>query len=122
MYLTLSPVRGLPGQPETTISVTGDVITVDGTPYDLSAVPEGGIATPEGDHPFVGTITRENGTIRAAVRVILGDDAAFDQPTDPAHWLITDAAGLVAIPATRRPAPEEYVEMVEETPNEEIPE
>lgn len=39
MKLTLSPVRGLPGAPETTLSVAGDVLTVDGTPYDLSPIP-----------------------------------------------------------------------------------
>jgi hypothetical protein len=108
MHITLSPQRGLPGQPETAITVSGDVITVDGTPYDLSAVPEGGDATPQGeDHPFTGRITRIDGTIHAALRVVLGDDAEPVQPGDPAHWIIPEAGGDVTIPAIRKPQPEE---------------
>ena len=108
MHLTLSPMRGLPGQPETEITVSGDTITVDGTPYDLSAVPEGGEATPQGDdHPFTGKITRTNGIIHCAVRVSLGDDALPDQPTDPAHWIVDVSSGPVTIPALRKPVKEE---------------
>ena len=102
MKLTLSPQVGLPGAPETTISVSGDIITIDGTPYDLSPVPEGGEATAE-DSPFVGKITRQDGTLHVTVRVVLGDDAESNQPTDPAHWVIENASGDVAIPALRKP-------------------
>lgn len=42
MHLTLSSQMGLPGQPETTIHIGGDVITIDGIAYNLSPVPEGG--------------------------------------------------------------------------------
>lgn len=102
MHLILSPQKGLPGQPETMVSVAGDTITVDGTAYDLSAIPDGGEATPGGDdHPFASSITRENGVIHATVRVVLGSDAATDQPTDPAHWTIPNADGPVIIPAVR---------------------
>jgi hypothetical protein len=105
MRITLSPVRGLPGEPETEIAVAGETITVDGTPYDLSAVPEGGEAMPAGEHPFVGSITRQDGEIACTVRVALGDDAAPDQPGSP--WTVTAADGSVAIPAVRKPEPEE---------------
>ena len=101
MKLTLSPQTGLPGQPETTLHVAGDTITIDGTPYDLSPVPEGG----EGewpDSPIIGKITRKNGTLHVTVRVALGDDAESNQPTDPAHWVIPDASGDVEIPALRK--------------------
>ena len=102
MKLILSPTRGLPGQPETEITVSGDTITVDGVPYDLSAVPEGGEAIPQGeDHPFVGKITRRGGVIACTIRVTLDDTAAPDQPTDPDHWQI-DASGSVDIPALRK--------------------
>jgi hypothetical protein len=107
MKLTLSPMRGVPGEPETAISVSGDTITVDGTPYDLSAVPEGGEATPAGEHPFAGRITRAGGEIVCTVRVVLGDDAAPHQPTDPAVWTVRATDGPVAIPAVRKPEPEE---------------
>jgi hypothetical protein len=103
MKITLSHARGLPGQPETEISVCADTITVDRTPYDLSAVPEGGEATPQGDdHPFCGTIKRVAGEIVCTVRVTLGDDAANDQPRDPAHWTVTVTDGPVTIPAMRK--------------------
>ena len=101
MHLTLSPQFGLPGQPETALHVAGDTITIDGTAYDLSPVPEGG----EGewpDSPIIGKITRQGGTLHATVRVALGDDAERNQPTDPAHWVIPDASGDVGIPALRK--------------------
>jgi len=106
MKLTISPVAGLPGANETTASVAGDTLTLDGVPYDLSAVPEGGEATPEGDdHPFVGTITRTNGEIHAAIRWVYGDDADRDQPNDPAHWVVTVGDGPLPSPVVKMPAP-----------------
>ena len=101
MYLTLSPQVGLPGAPETTLHVAGDTITINGTPYDLSPVPEGG----EGewpDSPIKGKITRQGGELHVTVRVALGDDAKSNQPTDPAHWVIPDASGDVEMPALRK--------------------
>ncbi len=107
MHLTLSPQHGLPAQPETTISVSGDVITVDGTAYDLAAVPEGGEAVPGGEHPFAGKITRQSGIIHASVRVILGETADPRQPTDLAHWSLEAADGPVDLPILRRPERDE---------------
>ena len=103
MRLTLSPIRGLPGQVETTLSISGDVLWVDGTSVDFgSLVPDGGEFHPdEGDHPFIGVISRIDGEIQATVRVVLGDDTAPDQPIDPAHWLITATDGPVSVPAIR---------------------
>ena len=103
MHLTLSPMRGLPGQAETTLAVSGDTITVDGTAHDLSGVPEGGAAFPQGeDHPFIGKITRQDDVLHVTVRVVLGDDATAHQPTDPAHWIVDAGEGAVTIPATRK--------------------
>ena len=102
MHLTLSPQVGLPGQPETTLHVAGDVITIGGVPHDLSPIPEGG----EGDwpdSPFIGPIRRIGGVIHATVLVRLGDTAADDQPADPAHWVLSAASGAVTIPAARKP-------------------
>lgn len=108
MRITLSPQRGFPGQPETTISVSGDILTVGGIDHDLSGVLEGGETIPQGEgHPFDGKITRQNGAVHATVCVRLGDDADPNQPTDPAHWIIPDAQGDVTIPALRKPEAEE---------------
>jgi hypothetical protein len=107
MNLTISPAAGLPGQPETTASVSGDVLTVDGTPYDLSAVPEGGEAIPAGDHPFIGAITRSGGEIAAHIRGVYGDDAERSQPTDPAHWVLIVSDGPVPMPFVKAPTSEE---------------
>lgn len=103
MHLTLSPQVGLPGEPETTLSVVGDLITIDGTTYDLSPVPDGGEGEFEGDSPFIGPIRRIDGKIHATVLVRLGDDAADCQSCDPAHWVIPNASGAVTIPAARKP-------------------
>ena len=103
MKLTLSPQVGLPDQAETTISVAGDIITINGTPYDLSVVPEGGEATAE-DSPFTGKITRTNGVINCTVLVQLDGTAADDQGKDP--WIIENASGDITIPAIRKEAVE----------------
>ena len=101
MKLTLSPMRGLPGQAKTALSVAGDVLTVDGVAYDLSPVPEGGEAGAD-EGPFVGPIRRHGGVIEATVQVMLGDDAMPVQSADPADWALTVASGAVEIPYARK--------------------
>lgn len=106
MQIKISPIRGLPGQPETTLFVAGDVLTYDGVVCDLSPVPEGGEATDgQADSPFIGPITRVNGDIHCTLLVVLGDDAANDQPTNPAIWTLDVADGAVVIPVVRKPEP-----------------
>jgi hypothetical protein len=102
MHLTISPQSGIPGQPETTLHVAGDTLTLGGVPYDLSDIAEGDVAEWP-DSPIIGPIRRIGGVIHATVRVQLGPTAANDQPADPAHWAIPDAEGDVVIPAVRRP-------------------
>lgn len=106
MNLTLSPQHGLPGQPEMTLHVSGDVIRIDGTPYDLSAVPEGGEGWPEGAGPFIAPIARTGGVIHATIIARLGDTAA---PHQEGPWIIEGASGALEIPALRlhEGAPEE---------------
>ncbi|UWS78524.1 hypothetical protein N1037_14745 [Phaeobacter sp. G2] len=97
-------IAGLPGQPETTASVNGDTLTVDGVAYDLSSVPEGGFAEPEGDHPFVGRIERTGGVLLLSLRWHY--DTATAEPIQPATApVLTVTSGPVPDPVTRLPQP-----------------
>ncbi|UWQ31349.1 hypothetical protein K3555_12080 [Leisingera sp. M527] len=101
MKVTCICVAGLPGQPETSASVSGDVITVDGVPFDLSEVPDGGFAEPEGDnHPFIGRIERTDGGLRVQLRWIYsGATAERVQPAVPPTFTV--ASGPVPDPIIR---------------------
>ena len=107
MHLTLSPQRGLPGQSQMTIHVAGDTITIDGMPYDLGAVPEGGEGWPDGESPFIAPIRRIDGVIHVQIIARLGDTAARDQG---GPWVIENASGDVLIPASHNAEPEEAEE------------
>ena len=90
MQILITPIANLPGQPDDAVTVAGDVITVNGTPYDLSPIPDGAEAEPGGDHPFAGLIRRAGGVL--IVPLVLRYDtatAAPDQPVDPDHWTVT---------------------------------
>lgn len=104
MHLILTPQRGLPGQPDMTIHVAGDTLTLNGTVYDLSAVPEGGEGWPEEDTHFIGPITRQDGMLHVRIVARLGDDA---DPHQDGPWVIEAASGDVTIPAKRLPESEE---------------
>lgn len=101
MQIILSPIRGLPGEAESTVSVALDILTVDGADHDFSALTEGATSDP-GD-PFLGEVTRTGGEIVCTLRVSLGDTAQPKQSTDPADWLVVVTSGEVAIPAVRKP-------------------
>ncbi|MBI6630660.1 hypothetical protein [Pontibaca salina] len=101
MKLTLHLSAGRPGDPDTTAHVTGDILRVNGTEYDLSAVPEGGCATPQGDHPFVGTIRRADGLIHAAI--IWGYDSTAARPDQGSQPIVIDITqGRISVPVARR--------------------
>lgn len=114
MKITLHMQAGLPGDPETTASVAGDILTVDGVAYDLSTVPEGGQAVPEGESPFVGAITRDGGEIHAAI--LWRYDAATAEPNQGAELPVaTITSGDVPDPVLRKPEPEPAPEEGEPT-------
>lgn len=91
------------GSPETTVVVSGDVITVDGVAFDLSSVPEGGEAEANGDHPFCGPIRRVDGEIQCCIRWAYDPKvSANDQsPTMPVR---TVTQGAIASPVLRKGA------------------
>lgn len=61
MKIILSPIAS---DHTTTVSVNYLKLTIDGQEIDLSVIPEGGVATPEDDSPFVSNVTRDEVTIR----------------------------------------------------------
>lgn len=84
MKLTLHHSVGLPGQPETQARVVGNTLIYNEERFDLSSIPEGGEGVPQGDHPFVGIIYRNNGEIEAGIKWIYpGADYANVQPETP---------------------------------------
>ena len=105
MKLTLHMQAGLPGDTETTASVAGDILAIDGVEYDLSPVPEGGQAVPEGASPFVGFITRAGGEIAAEI-LWRYDPATADPDQGGQIPVVTVTAGTLPDPVTRRPVPE----------------
>jgi len=105
MRITTNLIAVPPDQTETTASVSGEVITVDGTAYDLSSVPEEGLAQPHGDHPFVGPITRTEGVIYVAVKwQYKTETSEADQPKSPPVFELTE--GEVPDPVKRLPMEE----------------
>ena len=90
MKLILSPIAS---DRTTGVSVSGLVITVDGTDYDLSVIPEGGQA--EGEAPFVGTVTRDEVTIQYHYESLAAEP---DQSTDWGDYTFTDPQGVVPSP------------------------
>jgi hypothetical protein len=105
MKLTLHMQAGLPGDPETTASVAGDILTIDGVEYDLSPVPEGGQAVPEGASPFVGFMTRAGGEI--AAEILWRYDAATADPDQGGQIpVVTVTAGPLPDPVARLPEPD----------------
>ena len=100
MKITVHLSAALPGQPDTTMSVSGDVASVSGVAYDLSGVPEGGSAVPGGDHPFVGTIKRVGGQIE--VSVLWSYDPATASPDQGSeHPVFVTTSGAVPDPVQR---------------------
>ena len=61
MKIILSPIAS---NYTTQVSISGLVITIDGAPIDLSVIPEGGLAEPDENSPFIGNVTRNEVTIR----------------------------------------------------------
>jgi hypothetical protein len=77
MKLILSPIAS---NHTTSVSIDGLVLTIDGTAIDLSVIPEGGEAEPEDDSPFLGTVTRDEATIKYHY------DSALAEPNQSTDW------------------------------------
>jgi len=77
MKIVLSPIAS---NRTTTVSVDGLKLTIDGQEIDLSVIPEGGVAEPEDDSPFIGNVTREEVTIRYHY------ESAKAEPNQSTNW------------------------------------
>ncbi|QPI64473.1 hypothetical protein [Vreelandella venusta] len=77
LKINLSPCSGLA---ETSASIAGTVLTVNGTDYDLSELPDGAIA----QHSELGEVTRNGDEYECTIRLGHGPNAQeatrFPQP------------------------------------------
>ncbi|RQJ33198.1 hypothetical protein [Pseudomonas aeruginosa] len=99
MIITLSPYLPLPESDEhLSLSRTGDVLTVNGQPFDFTPLPEGGELPAEaiGSEWFAGSVVRRAGRIQLILRFPLAVDASaaarFPEP------LLIKADGSVELP------------------------
>ena len=105
MKIILSPVSGYK---TTTVSLSGLVLTIDGTEYDLSIIPEGGQAEASEDSPFIGTVTRELVTVRYEYDSMKAEP---DQSTNWDDYTFEVVDGAVPCPIKWKPEPEYEVEV-----------
>lgn len=105
MIIKLSPVAS---NKTTTVSVRGLVLTIDGTEYNLSIIPEGGQAEASEDSPFIGTVTRESVTIRYEYD---SSKAEPDQSPDWDDYTFDVVEGEVMCPIKWKPDPVQEVEV-----------
>lgn len=105
MKIILSP---LASNKTTSALVSGLVLTIDGTEYDLSIIPEGGQAEASGDSPFIGTVTRDSVTIRYEYDSLKAEP---DQSTDWDDYTFEVVGGEVPCPIKWKPEPEVEVEV-----------
>ena len=101
--LILSPQAG---SHDTAISVSGNVLTIDGNAIDFAALGEGEQC--ETAAPLIGTARRVDGVV--SVGVLLQYDSATAEPmqsTDPADYAIELTDGPAPDVIRRKPSPEE---------------
>ena len=77
MRIILSPTAS---NKTTSVSIRGLTVTVDGTDYDLSVIPDGGQAEATEESPFIGTVTRDKVTIRYEY------DSRLAEPNQSMDW------------------------------------
>lgn len=100
MKITLSPVAS---NKTTAVSISGLVLAIDGTDYDLSIIPEGGQAEASEGSPFIGIVTRDSVTVRYEYESMKAEP---DQSTDWADWTFEVVQGEVPCPIRWKPEPE----------------
>lgn len=105
MKIILSPVAS---NKTNSVSVNDLVITIDGTEYDLSVIPEGGQAEASEDSPFIGTVARDSVTIRYEYD---SSKAEPNQSTDWDDYTFDVVGGEVPCPIRWKPEPVQETEV-----------
>jgi hypothetical protein len=98
LKLNLSPVRSDETQSE--VFYTAPVLTVDGTSYDLSELPDGATAT----HPVLGNVSRIGLDYEVTLKLSHGSNAP-ETTRFPVPIEVTQD-GLVELPMYDTPEPE----------------
>ena len=94
MKITLSPFES---NKTTKVSVSGEVIIVNGVDFDLSSIPDGGQV--EAIFPAVATIKRVNGVIE--ITILYQYDKPLAEPmqsTNEADYIVDCVSGEVPSP------------------------
>jgi hypothetical protein len=94
MKITLSPIAS---SKTTQLSVNTEVLTIDGTDYDLSVIPNGGQV--EGELPALDLIKRVNNVIEMTIEYYYREDLAVRmQSTKTEDYVIDCTHGEVPSP------------------------
>lgn len=107
MKITLSPIAS---NKTSQVSVHGLVLTIDGTEYDLSAIPENGQAEAVEGSPFIGVLTRGKVAIRYEYD---SQKAQPDQSTNWDDYTFECSMGVVPCPISWKPNIEEVQGLLE---------
>ncbi|MGM0858663.1 MAG: hypothetical protein ACQEW0_16520 [Pseudomonadota bacterium] len=90
LTLNLSPVRS---DEETTASLSGTVLTLNGTDYDLSELPDGA----EAQHPQLGKVSRDGDEYTCKIRLGHGPNAPHETRF-PEPIVLVDHSGPIELP------------------------
>lgn len=99
LTLNLSPVLG---DTPTIAALSGTVLTLNGTAYDLAELEDGATAR----HPVLGRVTRDGDAYACTIALRHGDNAA-EATRFPAPVVLEDHEGEIELPAFNEPTEEE---------------
>lgn len=90
LTLKLSPVRS---DEETTASLTGTVLTINGEKHDLSELPDGAVAR----HPQLGKVTRKGDEYQCTITLAHGVNAP-EETRFPEPLVLVGHEGPIELP------------------------
>lgn len=90
LKLNLSPIRA---DNETEATLNGTVLTLNGTDYDLSELPDGATAS----HPELGLVSRLGDNYECTIKLTHGANAP-ESTRFPEPIVLTDFNGIIDLP------------------------